>query len=99
MEKNIEKFSLVGGNKCKEVLAAYPTYRVFWRSGFEYRGAGEHEIKREGERKIFQPGGWTIGTFEEEMQRKYNWSAAIDIEIDHEKKEIHMNGFSENEMW
>ena len=30
MENNIEKFSLVGGNKCKEVLAAYPTYRVFW---------------------------------------------------------------------
>ena len=37
--------------------------------------------------------------FEDEMQRKYNWSAAIDIEIDHEKKEIHMNGFSENDMW
>lgn len=99
MKKNIENFSLVGSKKCKEVLAAYPTYRVFWRSGFEYRGAGEHEIKREGERKIFQPGGWKMGTFEEEMKRKYNWSAAIDIEIDHEKKEIHMNGFSENDMW
>lgn len=99
MENNIEKFSLVGGNKCKEVLAAYPTYRVFWRSGFEYRGAGEHEINREGERIIFQPGGLTMGTFEDEMQRKYNWSAAIDIEINHEKKEIHMNGFSENDMW
>lgn len=29
MEKNIENFSLVGSKKCKEVLAAYPTYRVF----------------------------------------------------------------------
>lgn len=28
MEKNIENFSLVGSKKCKEVLAAYPTYRV-----------------------------------------------------------------------
>lgn len=99
MENNIEKFSLVGGNKCKEVLAENPTYRVFWRSGFAYRGARECEINREGERKIFQPGGWRMGTFEDEMQRKYNWSAAIDIEIDHEKKEIHMNGFSENDMW
>lgn len=87
MEKNIENFSLVGSKKCKEVLAAYPTYRVFWRSGFEYRGAGEMEMNRYAE------------NFAQLMERKYNWSAAIDIEIDHEKKEIHMNGFSENDMW
>ena len=99
MEKNIETFKLAGGKKCREVLATNPSYRVFWRSGFAYRRAGEYEINREGERKILQPGGWRMGTFEDEMQRKYNWSAAIDIEIDHEKKEIHMNGFSENDMW
>lgn len=99
MEKNIETFKLAGDKKCREVLATNPSYRVFWRSGFAYRGAGEYEINREGERKILQPGGWRMGTFEDEMQRKYNWSAAIDIEIDHEKKEIHMNGFSENDMW
>lgn len=99
MEKNIETFKLAGGKKCREVLATNPSYRVFWRSGFAYRGAGEYEINREGERYILQPGGWRMGTFEDEMQRKYNWSAAIDIEIDHEKKEIHMNGFSENDMW
>ena len=99
MEKNIEKFRLVGSKKCKEVLAANQTYKVFWRSGFAYHGAGEREIMRDGKRKIYCPGGWTMGTFEDEMQREYNWSAAIDIEVDHDKKEIHMNGFSENDMW
>lgn len=96
---NIEKFSLVGGNKCKEVLAANPDYKVFWRSGFAFRGAGEGEVQREGLRKIYRPGGWYMGTFEDQMRQKYSWSAAIDIEIDHDKKEIHMNGFSENDMW
>lgn len=96
---NVEKFNLVGGNKCKEVLAANPDYKVFWRSGFAFRGAGEGEVKREGLRKIYRPGGWYMGTFEDQMKQKYSWSAAIDIEIDHDKKEIHMNGFSENDMW
>lgn len=96
---NVENFKLVGGNKCKEVLAANPDYKVFWRSGFAFRGAGEGEVKREGSRKIYCPGGWYMGTFEDQMKQKYSWSAAIDIEIDHDKKEIHMNGFSENDMW
>lgn len=96
---NVENFKLVGGNKCKEVLAANPDYKVFWRSGFAFRGAGEGEVKREGLRKIYRPGGWYMGTFEDQMKQKYSWSAAIDIEIDHDMKEIHMNGFSENDMW
>lgn len=96
---NVENFKLVGGNKCKEVLAANPDYKVFWRSGFAFRGAGEREIQREGLRKIYRPGGCYMGTFEDEMRQHYSWSAAIDIEIDHDKKEIHMNGFSENDMW
>lgn len=60
MEKNIENFSLVGSKKCKEVLAAYPTYRVFWRSGFAYRGAGEYEINRKESVRSFnlEVGGW-----------------------------------------
>lgn len=99
MEKNIENYERVGSKKCKEVLAANPTYRVFWRSGFASRGAGEYEVERIGIRKILCPGGFLFGTFEDEMQYEYNWSACIDIKIDHEKEEIHMNGFSENDMW
>lgn len=39
MEK--EHFKLVGSETCKEVLNKYPNYKVFWRSGFAYRGAEE----------------------------------------------------------
>ena len=41
--EGVEKYNLVGGKTCKEVLAKYPNYKVFWRSGFAYRGATESE--------------------------------------------------------
>ena len=96
----IEKFELVGSGKCKEVLAAYPDYKVFWMAGFSYRGAGEVEDDKQPRKEyVYQDGRSRVMTFEERMQRRYDWSAAIDIKVDHEKKEIHINGFSENDMF
>lgn len=98
MEK--EYYELVGGNKCKEVLVKYPNYRVFWRMGFAYRGAREVcDDKQPKEEYIWQEGRSRVLTFEERMQRRYDFSAAIDIDIDHNKQEIHFNGFSENDMY
>ena len=45
MEQNIVKTGLTRSKNCKKAIATYPNYRVFWRSGFAYRGAGEREIK------------------------------------------------------
>ena len=98
--EGVEKYNLVGGKTCKEVLAKYPNYKVFWRSGFAYRGATESEDDKQPKREyIWQERRARETTFEERMQRNYDWSAAIDIKVDHEKKEIHFNGFSENDMW
>ena len=98
MEK--EYYKLVGSKTCKEVLTKYPNYKVFWRSGFAYRGASENEDNKQLKKEyIYQEGRSRETTFEERMQKRYNWSAAIDIDIDHEKKEIHFNGFSENDMY
>lgn len=98
MEK--EHYELVGGETCKEVLAKYPNYKVFWRSGFAYRGASESEDNKQLKKEfIYQERRSRETTFEERMQRRYSWSVAIDIDIDHEKKEIHFNGFSENDMY
>lgn len=99
MEKKTEKYKLAGGKECRKVLAENPTYKVFWRSGFAFRGAGEREIKRDGLRKVWIGREYRDATFEEEMRSRYNWSAGIDIEIDHDKKEIHMNGYSENDLY
>lgn len=98
VENNIEKYTLTGSDTCKRILGKHPDYRVFWRSGFAYRGAGESEDDKS-IRKDFAPGGMKMMTFEERMQRRYDWAAAIDIEVNHEKKEIHFNGFSSNDLY
>lgn len=96
----MEKYSLVGGKKCNEILNQYPDYKVFWRAGFAYRGAGESEDNKQPfEEYLWQERRKRITTFEERMQRRYDWAAAIDINVNHESKEIHINGFSENDMY
>ena len=99
MKQNIVKTGLTRSKNCKKAIATYSNYRVFWRSGFAYRGAGEREIKREGQRTILCPGGFFLGTFDDELQLCFNWACALDMVIDHDKKEIHINGFSENDMY
>ena len=99
MEKNIERYKYAGAKECKKVLSDNPNYTLFWRSGLGYRGARDVEIKREGMRKAWIGRDYREATFEEDMQSRYNWAANISITIDHERKEIHMNGLSENDMW
>lgn len=99
MEQNIVKMGLTRSKNCKKAIATYPNYRVFWRSGFAYRGAGEREIKREGQRKILCPGGFFLGTFDDELQLCFDWACTQSMVIDHDKKEIHINGYSENDMY
>lgn len=84
-----ETYELVGYPTCNKVLDKYPNYKVFWRSGYAYRGAAEVEDNKSIDKY----------TFEERMRRRYTWAAAIDITIDHEKKEIHFNGFSANDLY
>ena len=40
-----------------------------------------------------------MGTFEDELNKCLNWACAQDMEIDHDKKTIFINGFSENDMY
>lgn len=90
MEK-LTTYTLTGCRTCNKVLEEHPDYKVFWRSGYAYRGAAEVEDDKSIDSYL--------DTFEERMQRRYNWAAAIDITVDHEKKEIHLNGFSENDLY
>lgn len=93
-----EKYDLVGSKTCEKVLAENPGYKVFIRCGFAYRGATESEDdKQPHTEQMFRK--QIVSTFDERMQRFYKWSAAIDIKVDHDTKEIHINGFSENDMY
>ena len=95
-----EHFELTGSDTAKDILSKYLDYRFFWRSGFAYRGATESEDNKQTRKEyVWKEKRVRDVTFEERMQHRYDWSAAIDIDVDHEKKEIHMNGFSENDMY
>lgn len=82
-------YTLSDCRTCDKVLEENPDYKVFWRSGYVYRGA----VEVEDDKSVH------TDTFEERMLRRYKWAATIDITIDHEKKEIHLNGFSENDLY
>ena len=82
----MEKYSLVGSSTCEETLSKYPDYKVFWRSGYAYRGASEVRVDNQID-------------FSKKLLNYLDWAAAIDITVDHEKKEIHLNGFSVNDLY
>ena len=86
--ENQENFRNCSSKKVREAVSSHPDYKVRWMAGFAWNGAGSRQLKREGERKIHRPGGSFLGTFEDEL----------DMEIDHDKKLIFINGFSENDM-
>ena len=82
-----ESYGLTGPTQAKLVLAQNPDYKLFTREGFAFKGAKEHERDRKSP------------TFESDMERLYNWSAALDVEVLHDKKEIHINAFSDCDMF
>ena len=97
---NVVNFNLCSDKKVREEVAKYPDYKVRWMAGFAWKGAcGGRELKREGIRKIWRPGGSFMGTFDDELNKCLNWACAQDMEIDHDKKTIFINGFSENDMY
>lgn len=98
--KGNESYTLTSAKTCERLMKEHPDYKVFWRSGFAYRGAGESEDdKQPREQYVWEERRKRLVTFEERMERRYDWSAAIDVDVDHDAKEIHMNGFSENDMF
>jgi hypothetical protein len=89
---------LTGSNKVREVLNIYPDYKLFIRRGYEYRGA--REVLEDKQTKSTPcPGGFRTMTFEERMKRIYEHYVAFDIDIDNDKKELHINAFSCNDMY
>lgn len=98
--KQNEVYNLTGKETCERVLRENPTYKVFWRSGFEFKGAKKQEDNKQPHRQfVYQEARSRELTFEERMQRRYDWAAAIDVVVKHDKQEIHFNGFSCNDLY
>ena len=94
----MENFRLVGSKKVREVLNTYKDYTLYIRKGFAFNGASE--VLDDKETKLSQCiGGPKIMTFDERMQQVYESYVTFDINIDNEKKELHLNAFSVNDMY
>lgn len=94
----MEKLRLVGSKIVREVLTKYPEYTLYIRKGYAFMGAKEFLEDKE-TKSTSCPGGFKIMTFKERMQNIYNFYVVFDIDIDHEKKELHINAFSANDMY
>lgn len=73
-----EKYELVGSSTVLEVIAKYPDYELYKRSGFSFRGSQEQKTDLEGIKALFKG------------------SCCFDIQVI--DNEIHVNGFSVNDM-
>lgn len=93
----MEKLSLVGRTKIRELLNNYSDYTLYIRKGFAFNGAEEFLEDRQP-----KPTRYTVGfnkyviknqTFEERMQNMYKFYMVYDVDIDHENKELHINAY------
>lgn len=75
-----------GGKKCEELMSKYPDYKVFWQSGWGWKGASDMPLDKESP------------SFKKNMENKYKWAANISITVNHDKKELHFNGLSVSDM-
>lgn len=98
----MESLQLVGSQKVREVLNTYADYTLYIRKGFAFKGAKESIDDKQPKREIIRRGiycVWETLTFEERMNRMYDFYVAFDIDIDNDKKELHINAFSSNDMY
>ena len=71
----------------KEHREIHPDYKVFWRSGYAFRGTSKREIDT------------TAPDFMEKMESNFNWACIVDVDEDDPiTKELHLNGLSVSDM-
>ena len=96
----METHELIGGKKVKELIDKYQDYRIFVQVGFAYRGAREEEDDKQDKKMyLWREGKSRIVTFHERMVSLCDNYAAYDVEIDHNAKKLHINAFTENDMY
>lgn len=90
--------SLIGGREVLNILNQYKDYCVFIRKGLAYRGATEREDDKTPKPALVNL-RWCIQTFEERMSRMCDYYAAFDVDIEHDKRELHINAFTINDLY
>ena len=88
-------------------LEVHPNKRIFWRSGWAYRGAGEREISREAhEPKTVMKNDGSDGCrmvptlirgWKDELKACFRWACVVEMDSNTDA-EMHLNGLSCNDM-
>ena len=85
--KKIAKVFIMTFEEFKEHRKAHPDYKVFWRSGYAFRGTDEREMDT------------TAPDFIEKIESNFNWACIVDVDKDDPiTKELHLNGLSISDM-
>ena len=86
-------------------LEAHPAKRIFWRSGWAWKGAGESEISRDPKdypkTKMvcvdLRMSRRTMASWKDELKAKFDWACVVDLDRN-DDGEMHLNGLSVNDM-
>lgn len=89
-----------------EDLEKNPKKRIFWRSGFAWKGAGESEISRDHKDypktksvNVNMRIQWrTINSWKDDLKAKFDWACVVEMDSNTDE-EMHLNGLSENDMY
>ncbi len=79
-------------------LEVHPAKRIFWRSGWAWKGAGEGEISRDLKdypRRILC--GPIFASWKDDLKHKFDWACVVECDKNTDE-EIHLNGLSVNDM-
>ena len=86
-------------------LEAHPAKRIFWRSGWAWKGAGEGEISRDPKdypkrRNVcidLRMSERVIASWKDELKAKFDWACVVNCDSNTDEA-IHLNGLSVNDM-
>lgn len=86
-------------------LEAHPSKRIFWQSGFLFRGAREGEISRDPAdypKRYLGVQGCPpppiINSWRDELKKKFDWACVVECQSNSDT-EIHLQGFSTSDMY
>ena len=86
-------------------LDAHPEKRIFWRSGWAWKGAGEGEISRAAKdypkRRAVCIGlrmtERVFASWKDVLKAKFEWACVVNLDANTDEA-IHLNGLSVNDM-
>ena len=86
--------NLVSYESVVKDLEAHPAKRIFWRSGWAWKGAGEGEISRDPKDYPMRSlGQKPMASWQEVLKRDFGWACVVNCDSNTDEA-IHLNGLS-----